>query len=390
MSIPMNMDSSEANTYITAITCDQMKGAEEYIREYILAWLDKAMSNDNSAFDVSLGLMHTVQQVFTFNDGQKCLDYLRSVTDKRAFLVLSYAIDDWLLNELLALPHLEYIYFFGREAILKKEHSKLVEITSIHDLYKHLNKDARSSNEEDHDTDFASLELHSSVKSIQELDYARTFIFYQFIIEVLLRLPKTNEIKEQFICFCMENTDDNPTQTKIFEEFIKSYKPDEAIALYSSTSCLHRLLNRTCRLGNLKDMFRLAFYMTDLYAQLKQLHQEQFDWTQERVLVYRGRRMPLAEFEKLKASIGDLVVTKSFLSTTTERDVAVMYSGKDTLDPNIVPAIIHMRIDKQKNETKPFAFIRYHSKVREDDEVLISIGIIFRIIEEKYKVFSLF
>ncbi|CAF2845282.1 unnamed protein product [Rotaria sp. Silwood2] len=125
--------------------------------------------------------------------------------------------------------------------------------------------------------------------------------------------------------------------------------------------------------------------MTDLYVQLKQLHQEQFDWTQERVLVYRGRRMLPAEFEKLKASIGGLVVTKSFLSTTTERDVAVVYSGKDTSDPNIVPAIIHMRIDKQKNETKPFAFIRYHSKVREDDEVLISIGTIFRIIEENYK-----
>ncbi|CAF2848704.1 unnamed protein product [Rotaria sp. Silwood2] len=386
MATSVNTDSSEASTYITAITCKEMKDAEDYLREYILAWLDKAMKDDNSAFDVSIGLLHTVHQVFTFNDGKKCLDYLRSITERRAFLVLSHAIDDQLLNDFLALPHLEYIYVFGKEAILKKENSKLVEITSIHELYNRLNKDSWSSNDEDNDTDFAPLKLNSTAKSIQELDYARIFIFYQFIIEVLLHLPKTNEIKEQFESFCMESTNNNSSQQTIFKEFIQNYKSDQAISLYTSTSCLHRLLNRTCRLGNLKDMFRLSFYMTDLYTQLKDLHEEQLEWYQEHIDVYRRRPMSTAEFKKLQESIGDLVVTKSFLSTTTEKDVAAVYSGIGTSDPNIVPAILHLRINKQRSETKPFVFIRYHSQVRTDDEVLISIGTVFRIEEKNYKV----
>ncbi|CAF3372313.1 unnamed protein product [Rotaria socialis] len=372
-SIPVMEDSSEATTYITAITCEQMKDAEDYIRQYILAWLDKALGDDKSALDISLGMLRNLQQVFTFNDAKKCLDYLSTVTDKRVFLVLTYAIENELLNQFLALAELEYIYLFGKEGILKKHNSKLIEISSIEELYSRLNKDMPSTTEEDRDTDFTSLKLTSTAKSIEELDDARLFIFYQFLTEVLLHLPKTDEIKENFISFCREKTNDNPTQQEILEKIIKNYKSSEAISEYTSTSCLHRLLNRTCRLGNIKDMFRMAFYMTDLYAQLKELHNEQSEW---------GKAMLMGEFKKLAASIGDLVVTKSFLSTTTKREVAAMYSGRGTLDPEMVPAILHMKIDARRNETKPFAYIRYYSNVRADDEVLISLGTVFRVAEK--------
>ncbi len=52
---------------------------------------------------------------------KKCLDYLHLIREQRAFLVLCYTINEQLLDEFLALPQLEYIYLFGREAILKKK-----------------------------------------------------------------------------------------------------------------------------------------------------------------------------------------------------------------------------------------------------------------------------
>jgi hypothetical protein len=97
--------------------------------------------------------------------------------------------------------------------------------------------------------------------------------------------------------------------------------------------------------------------------------------------------MSTVEFNKLQDSIGDLVVTKSFLSTTKKKDVAYFYSGVWTIKkPDFVPAILHMIINKQINETKSFAPIRYNSQIREDDEVLISIGTIFRIINKIHEV----
>jgi hypothetical protein len=54
MSVPNYPSSKESTTYITAITCEQMKDAEDLLREYILAWLDLAMHGDTNAFDLSL------------------------------------------------------------------------------------------------------------------------------------------------------------------------------------------------------------------------------------------------------------------------------------------------------------------------------------------------
>jgi hypothetical protein len=97
--------------------------------------------------------------------------------------------------------------------------------------------------------------------------------------------------------------------------------------------------------------------------------------------------MITSEFEKLQNGIRDLVVTKSFLSTTTNIEVARIYSGVSCTEPDIVPAILKMRIDKQRNESKPFAFVRHVSKVEYDNEVLLSIGMVFRVINSECKVF---
>jgi hypothetical protein len=381
------MSSSEATTYVMTITDKQMENAENYLQEYVLAWLDTAMNNDNNKFNVSLGLLRAIQQVSTFKNVQKCLEYLSSITEKRAFLILSCKIDQNLLDDFIALSQLEYIYTFGDETILKNEQSKLVEVTSIQSLYSHLSRNSRLNTEEENDTDFASLTSETTVKSIQDFNGdARIFIFYQLLIEILLRLPKTPEVREQFFSFCMEKTNDNLAQQKIFQKRMENYKPDQAILWYTDTSFLHKLLNRTCRLGNIIDMFKLAFFMVDLNAQLKIVHHKYFDSYTEQVHVYRGRPMSTVEFSKLQNSIGDLVVTKSFLSTTTKRDVACFYSGVGTQKPDFVPAILHMIINKQRNETKSFARVRYDSQVSEDDEVLISIGTIFRVTKQNQEV----
>lgn len=381
------MSSSEATTYITAIKNTQMEDAEEYFQGYIPAWLDTAMNNDQNTFSVCLGTLRTLQHVHKFNDGKECYEFLCSIIDKRAFLILSCQIDDQLLNDFMALPQLEYIYQFGDEAMQKREQSKLVEVVSVQALYEHLSQHSRYTTEEDNDTDFASLSSSATVRSIEDLNEdARIFIFYQLLIEILLRLPQTSQIRDQFYSFCMEKTSDNSAQRGIFQRRMENYTAEQAIPWYTGTCFLHKLLNRTCRLGNIKDMFKLAFYMADLNAQLKILHNEYYYSFSEKMHVYRGRSMSKIEYEKLKNSIGDLVVTKSFLSTTTRRHVASFYAGTGAQGPDSVPAILHLIINKHRNETKSFARLLYNSEIRSDDEVLISIGTVFRIIDRNEEV----
>jgi hypothetical protein len=129
-------------------------------------------------------------------------------------------------------------------------------MTSLQDVCSHLSENLRNSTEDENDIDFASLTSAATVRSIPEFNGdARIFIFYQFLIEILLRHQKTLEIKKRFVSFCEENTKDNPAQKKIFQKRMENDQPDQAIFWYIDISFLYKLLNRTCRLDNIKGEY---------------------------------------------------------------------------------------------------------------------------------------
>jgi hypothetical protein len=384
----IDMGSKERTTYVTEIPYVEMKRAEDLLDNYILVWLEPALADSKSSFPVSIGLQTSVRDVRTFNDVEKCLSYLATITEKRVFLVLSFQIDDAQLQRFQHLSHIELIYAFGWDSIFRPEQSKLVHVTTIQELISRVSSDIRS-HEGDNDTDFASLgnDTAQVLQGFQAAGDAKVFIFYQLVLEVLLHYPKTPAIKQQFISFCTEINQEKDSELRTLDEFLKTYDPSQAIKWYTRPCFLHRIFNRSCRIGDIKSMFKLVFFMTDLYARLKFLHERNFDLFQERIYVYRGRPMSTSEFNRFQDSIGDLVVTKSFLSTTTEYDVARMYSGGYSQVPGITPAILKMKINKQRNESKPFAYIREESSVPHDDEILLPIGMVFRLTELNSRVY---
>lgn len=72
----------------------------------------KAMSNDKNAFKISLGILHSLQQVSTSNDVRKhCFD-ISSTNNEQAFFVFTIIIDDELWNNFLDLRQLIYMNIF--------------------------------------------------------------------------------------------------------------------------------------------------------------------------------------------------------------------------------------------------------------------------------------
>ena len=382
------MSSKERSTYITEIPREGMKIAEDSLDDHILVWLEPDLTNETSNLHVSLGLQTSARQVITFDDAQKCFDHLAKVPEQRVFLVLSFKIDDTQLQHFQCLSNIEYIYAFGWDAIFKQEQSKLVLVTNIPQLISRLSSDVRAS-QGDEDTDFVSLENvgFQSSPEFKMTGDAKLFIFYQLVLEILLRYPKTPEIKEQFISFCTDMIQGIPEEIKTWNEFLNTYNPSVAIRWYTRPCFLHRIFNHSCRIGDIKSMFKLVFFMTDLYARLRYLHRCHFDLFSAHIYVYRGRPMSTGEFEKFTKSIGNLVVTKSFVSTTTNYDVARIYAGGYSEVSGILPAILKMKIDKQRNESKPFCYIRGESNVEDDDEVLMSIGMVFYLAEHSENVY---
>jgi hypothetical protein len=130
-------------------------------------------------------------------------------------------------------------------------------------------------------------------------------------------------------------------------------------------------------LNNIQNIFKIRYFIYNLFDQLKELHAKSLSQFGENLKVYRGKVMTHGEFLKIKESIGKLVITKTFLSTTIDRDVALEFAGTD-LPEDKVGVVFRMIIDTKVNRTKPFAYIASKSCHRDEKEVLISIGTIFK------------
>ncbi|CAF4419194.1 unnamed protein product [Rotaria sp. Silwood2] len=95
----------------------------------------------------------------------------------------------------------------------------------------------------------------------------------------------------------------------------------------------------------------------------------------------RGRMISREELENFQKSKGRFVVTNSFVSTTTEEIVALSFVGGGSSEAtDKVSVIFHIQIDIEKNDSKPVAFIRERSQHPDEEEVLLSMGIVLSIV----------
>ncbi|CAF4314966.1 unnamed protein product, partial [Adineta steineri] len=97
------------------------------------------------------------------------------------------------------------------------------------------------------------------------------------------------------------------------------------------------------------------------------------------VQVYRSQLMSSAEIDYLRQNTGQFVSVNSFLSTSTDRDVAKAFiAGTDQLD-TLERVLFEITADPKVVKTKPFASINKISQFPQEEEVLFMLGSIFRI-----------
>lgn len=91
---------------------------------------------------------------------------------------------------------------------------------------------------------------------------------------------------------------------------------------------------------------------------------------------YRGQLMTKGEFEQLGTSPHQLVSINTFLLTTTDLQLANGFSSKDSFDPQLMSILFEISIDCtcDLSSCPPFAYIHQLSVVRDENEILLSMG----------------
>jgi hypothetical protein len=215
---------------------------------------------------------------------------------------------------------------------------------------------------------------------------------HRVIIEILLKLPRTLEAKQEMIDELRRGSSENDVFLKQINDFEQNYNSNAAIQWYTRDSCLYRLINRALRNEDIALIIKYRFFIIDLYQKLDELHNQIISLNNQSeqtiFTFYRGQLMSSAELDQFKQHIGSLISINTFFSTTSSLDIALMFAGGLTLEgmTSSKPVIFSIEVNSSIEKTRPYANINFYSTYVEEDEVLFALGSVFRI--EKVNIIS--
>ncbi|CAF1618057.1 unnamed protein product [Rotaria magnacalcarata] len=308
-------------------------------------------------------LMSAFDSLEIYEDRAACLDYLNSIDRSRLSLYLIAKRDDVTFD------------------------CKNVRTCYFTDSYQNINR--------------VILQIRSDILSdttspIRPIERSARFLsenyapFISLISNLDLHLALSRNIhdhieaKDEMLRACRLVYQNNEAELNRINEFEKKYNHDpdsdkkEAIFWYTRDSFVYRLVNQALRTGDPDVIHPYRFFINDLYSELLSIHRQYIEPDEEDFIVYRGQGLTLPELTSLRSSVGKLVTFASFISSTVDRELAYGYA-KIAARKNVVSAFFEFHINTEYNNTRPYAYVADYSAIRDEYEVLISVGTIFRL-----------
>jgi tetratricopeptide (TPR) repeat protein len=217
----------------------------------------------------------------------------------------------------------------------------------------------------------------SENKNIDQLEpsYMYSMLFKEILLEV--NVDDTKHLQD-LMSYCHEK---GITNSKL-SEFHKEYQDKTAVTLYTRSDFLYSMLNRALRTLDMETMLKMGFFIRNLHRQLEQLYHEQSHTFNDKFIVYRGQGLSSEDFQHLYATKGGLLAFNNFLSTSIDKNVAMMFSPNALRSrENNIGVLFIMTINSKKVSalTTPFALIENYSVFQQEKEVLFSMHTVFRI-----------
>ncbi|CAF1593157.1 unnamed protein product [Adineta ricciae] len=196
----------------------------------------------------------------------------------------------------------------------------------------------------------------------------------------MLTIEYSEEHLSEYCNYCCDTVADNLQTVNSIRQFEREYNEKSPIWCYSYYRFLYLMLNRSLRILDGDIIQRMGFFITALHRNIEQLHKDQYldNSCQQPFTVYRGQALSKTKFNQLKKAKHGLISFNSFLSTSTDSRVALIFGESNAINPDDVGIIYVMEIDPT-HTTTPFASIQKISNFFEENEILFSMHSIFRI-----------
>jgi hypothetical protein len=321
-----------------------------------------------------------INNIQSFDNVDICIDYITNIKYEKIFFIISFD-----QMEILSLIHqisqINLIYIIcsndhqNTEFDLSKYRKVRGLFKTLDEIYRQMNNDIKSFiklNILSTSSTILQGEINESKNDIQEA----TFMYSKVLRDIFLTQSYNENDKIQMIEFLREQYKENKTELEKIENFYREYQSEKAIYWYTIDGFLYRIINKALRNQDIITLYYLRYFLKDLHLQLEKYYFEQSSNSSLKTFsVYRGVGLTNDQFEKLE--IGGLVSFSEYLSTSKKQELAQIYILRETNE--IQPILFEIQLDYSLSTSSIFADISHLSQFDLEDEILFSMGSVFRI-----------
>ncbi|CAF1038926.1 unnamed protein product [Adineta steineri] len=362
--------------------------------DYIVVWLDRNIESSKNNKDIKTLIRQIVRsRLQTFIEPDLCLEQIfTSLEEKHIIFIVSNEFGPGVVEAIHECSQIQTIYVYcGNRQIAEEWIKPYTKVTGIFTDRTTLLKKIRDDfgvHERDCELPMSVFYLEEKQNSLQNLNSeSAAFMWYQLVLTVLRLMAKHCNSKTEMIKECRATYHQDETEQRKINDFEKTYESAKACWWYTYDSCIYRLLNKALRTQNTEIIFKFRFFINDLHNQILELYQQYLESNPSNanhsLTLYRGQRMKIDEIYLLERSVKQLISMNSFLSATTIKELAEIFA--DTSDQSneaspLQSVLFTINICNMTKDTTPFAFIQNFSCCRDEEEVLFSIGAIFKVV----------
>lgn len=393
--------SVSSNTIATAPAASHVVYPKQrVVQNFVLIWVDATIDESKKHFqDILTRLRRVVNDVSICTAPEQCIARLKGISNEKAFILASGALDQNLIREVNAFAQVEAIYIFGSDIALHEHWTRTCSkikgmYTKIKPICDALQLAAKQCNEDSiaislvsasgNDSAGISLLSEGAEASSEYLNQLEpSFMYTQIFKEILLTIEHDKQNITQLAKYCRDLYQDNMGELSIITEFERDYKSTTSIWWYTRECFTYQILNRALRNLESDTIINMGFFIHDLHKQIEKLHSKQITSCSEAtILVYRGQGLSTAHFGKLRKTKGGLISFNNFLSTSKNRTVSFEFAERASEKDDTAGILFVMTVDPLTSSV-PFAAIRDVSYFKTEEEILFSMHSVFRIGEIK-------
>jgi len=354
------------------------------MENFQFVWLDaclnKSISSLNARYYRNL-IIELNNAVQFFTDPIKCIDFMKTIKKEKLILIVSGSLADQILKNIHLYKPLTAVFIFCKYqdhyTDLLTKYKKIIGI--YHDRDSLLESIRKTIDRLEKQMVVITIFDSTNQSSFRNLSKEQaTFFWYQLLFLVLKDIPFHGNEMEKLLKACKAYYRNNEREMKNIEEFRLQYQSNEAIEWYTRNIFLYKVVNKALLDDNIDLIYLFRFFIIDLYNDLLT---EKENWEESDVLkLYRGTKIPISLIKDYLNSTGKLISIKGFLSTSRDREVALIFAGQNDPSSNSSDERgILFEINADPRRAILLADITNRSFYQHEEEVLFGPNAVFHV-----------